>query len=252
MPAIRFRAARRVVAVVAGTVLVAAMPALADSGSEQRSFARPADDSRGNAYSGTSLAEFERFQRKVLDHVSRYWRDVFAKNGAGYRSPSVVFTPPGKVNRSVCGYSADPDDFPRLEASPAFYCPSGETVYLSTGWLYREVYDRYGDFAAAAVAAHEVAHHVQYLLGVVDESGGACCGKSAPQVELEADCLSGTWANAAHREGLLEAGDVDEAKAGSYAAGDPARTTHGTPRERRDWFEHGFETGQPRQCRPPR
>lgn len=250
----RFRNARRLVTFLVAAVAVIAMPAMTSSGPSGRSFTAEGGEPRARSYAGTSLSEFEAFERQVLDHVDQYWRDVFAaaRAGAGYQSPSAVLTPRGELRRSACGYSADPADYPRLDASPAFYCAADQTLYLSTSWLYREVYEAYGDFAVAVVLAHEVAHHVQYVVGVVDERGAVCCDKSGPQLELEADCLAGTWANAADQDGLLEAGDLEEAMAGSYAAGDASRTSHGTPSERRDWFEHGFKTGKPNQCQPPR
>ena len=116
-----------------------------------------------------------------------------------------------------------------------------------------------GDFAAAYVIAHEVAHHVQNELGIlpkVDQARRASSTTEANaltvRLELMADCLSGVWAR--NVEELLERGDLEEALNAARMIGDdhlqrqagrvpnPHTFTHGTSAQRARWFDVGFDT----------
>jgi predicted metalloprotease len=116
------------------------------------------------------------------------------------------------------------------------------------------------------VIAHEVAHHVQNQLGVMDrvqrlsarDSGEA--NELSIQTELQADCFAGVWGRSTRERGLLEAGDVQEGLGAAAAVGDdriqrevtgqvnPETWTHGSSRQRQSWFERGFETGNEDAC----
>jgi predicted metalloprotease len=122
-----------------------------------------------------------------------------------------------------------------------------------------------GDFAAAYVIAHEVAHHVQNELGILPQVnqrrqavGQTEANQLTVRLELQADCLSGVWARAV--EGALEPGDLEEALNAAKQIGDdtlqrragrvpqPHTFTHGSSAQRQRWFALGFETGDARQC----
>jgi predicted metalloprotease len=123
-------------------------------------------------------------------------------------------------------------------------------------------------FAQAYVIAHEVAHHVQNLLGIsrsVQNLRGQMNAKDANQLsvrtELQADCLSGVWAHHAERtKDILEQGDLEEAMNAATAIGDdrlqqqsrgyvtPDSFTHGTSEQRLRWFRTGFDTGEINAC----
>ena len=122
-----------------------------------------------------------------------------------------------------------------------------------------------GDFAAAYVIAHEVAHHVQNELGILGQVnerrqvvGRTQANALTVRLELQADCLSGVWARAV--DGLLEPGDLEEALNAARMIGDdhlqrragqvpqPHTFTHGTSDQRSRWFATGFETGDIRRC----
>lgn len=119
-----------------------------------------------------------------------------------------------------------------------------------------------GDFAIAYVIAHEVGHHVQFLLGITDEVMSHQAGLSETEfneylvrLELQADYLAGVWAYYANRMKLLEEGDLEEALNAASAVGDdriqnnaqgyivPDSFTHGTSEQRRRWFSKGFASG---------
>ena len=116
-----------------------------------------------------------------------------------------------------------------------------------------------GDFAWAYVIAHEMGHHVQNVSGL-DAGHGAGAEGDSVRTELQADCYSGVWAATVFEEGALEPGDLDEAFTASEAVGDdrlqsqsgqgvnPDSFTHGSSEQRREWFERGYESGDPADC----
>jgi hypothetical protein len=165
---------------LAGMATISA-PAVASAATTERSYASGDDTEASPApFQGSSLDEFESFEQEVLDDVNAYWESYFADDDGAYVAPSTTLTPPGEVTSSPCGYSGDPDEFPRLEVSPAFYRSADNGLYLSTDWLYRDAYQEFGDFAVAVIIAHEMGHHVQHQVGVMDDEGWACCGMSEP------------------------------------------------------------------------
>ena len=124
-----------------------------------------------------------------------------------------------------------------------------------------------GDFAQAYIVAHEIGHHVQNLLGVMEDVDLATqenpddANELSVRVELQADCLAGIWAHSAYAKGdLLESGDLEEGLAAAAAVGDdrlqqragqgvnPDSFTHGTSEQRVKWFRTGFDSGDPSAC----
>ena len=125
-----------------------------------------------------------------------------------------------------------------------------------------------GDFAAAYVVAHEVAHHVQNELGILPKANQIRQQVSRTEsnqisvlIELQADCFSGIWARFAQDElGTLERGDLAEAVNAAKQIGDdilqrnagrvpnPHTYTHGTSEQRSGWLLRGFETGSVAAC----
>jgi predicted metalloprotease len=125
-----------------------------------------------------------------------------------------------------------------------------------------------GDFAYAYVVAHEIGHHVQDLLGILDKVDEAKSQVSQTQanalsvrVELQADCLAGVWAaNANQKWQILEQGDIERAVATAQAIGDdrlqtaargyavPDSFTHGSSAARQKWLTTGLKSGQVNSC----
>jgi predicted metalloprotease len=151
-----------------------------------------------------------------------------------------------------------------------FYCPVDKKVYLDMSF-FRDMQTKYGgggDFAYAYVIAHEIGHHVQDLLGILDKVDAAKQGVSRTQanalsvrVELMADCLAGVWAaNANQRWKLLDPGDIEKALATAQAIGDdrlqtaargyavPDSFTHGSSAMRQKWLTIGLNSGQVDSC----
>ena len=142
-------------------------------------------------------AEEERaaeFTSRVLATTETVWSDIFpAQVGRPYEPPVLVLY--SGVTASPCGNASG--------ATGPFYCPADEKAYLDTAFfatLSRQLGAR-GDFAAAYVIAHEVAHHVQNELGVLGQVnerrqvvGETQANALTVRLELQADCLSGVWA----------------------------------------------------------
>ena len=200
------------------------------------------------------------FVSAVLGSTEDTWGALFSAAGQSYREPSLVIF--SGATSSGCGTGQS--------AMGPFYCPLDQTVYIDLSF-YNDLRNRLGapgDFAQAYVIAHEVGHHVQNVLGTMDQVQGRRGRQSEAQsnamsvrLELQADCYAGLWAN--HAESarrILEQGDVEEALGAAAAIGDdrlqrqsqgvvvPESFTHGTSEQRVRWFRRGLERGDVQSC----
>jgi predicted metalloprotease len=199
------------------------------------------------------------FVATVLADTEDTWRALFSRMGREYRDPRLVLFN-GAV-QSACGIAGS--------ATGPFYCPQDQKVYLDLDFFraLRERFRAPGDFAQAYVIAHEIGHHVQQQLGISDRvmaerrRGGSQANAASVRLELQADCFAGIWAYHAERtRHILEAGDVEEALNAAAAIGDdrlqrqaqgrvaPETFTHGTSKQRVQWFTRGIESGDLRRC----
>lgn len=203
--------------------------------------------------------KLKKFVSIVLADTEDVWTDIFARE---LRSPSrypppklVLFT--GQV-RSACGFAS--------AASGPFYCPEDEKVYIDLAF-YDELQSRFGapgDFAQAYVIAHEIGHHVQNQMGILQKVH-ALRGRvseeeynqASVRLELQADYLAGMWAHHAQKmRDILEPGDIEEALNAANSIGDdtlqrqarghvvPDSFTHGSSAQRVRWFRKGFQSGK--------
>jgi len=198
------------------------------------------------------------FIKKVLASTEDIWKQKLR----GYKEPIMVLY--RGSTRSGCGHAS-------AQMGP-FYCPADQKVYLDLGF-FDELASRHnapGDFAQAYVLAHEIGHHIQNMQGTLAKVqkakqswGGSSTKANALQVkvELQADCYAGVWAYYAHKQfDILEPGDIEEALRAASSIGDdtlqkqaggavrPDGFTHGSSKQRVEWFRRGIKNGDIRQC----
>jgi hypothetical protein len=205
--------------------------------------------------------ETKTFVRHVLGETEAVWSEVLpAQTGVAY-TPAILVLYDGSTESGCGGAQA---------ATGPFYCPLDKKVYLDLSF-FRDMQTRYGgggDFADAYVIAHEIGHHVQDLIGLLDKTDAAKEGASQTQqnaisvrVELMADCLAGVWAAHANEKWkILDPGDIDKAMATASAIGDdrlqtaahgyavPDSFTHGTSAMRVKWLTAGLNSGEISAC----
>src|SRR5215218_3192947 len=200
----------------------------------------------------------EEFLTAVTTDVDSYWEKVFEASSLEQPRVSYAWIPAGQTAASACG-----DEDGTLGDSAAAYCPGDDTIYISQKFA-ADVYDgaldqalpgssqgygrTAGDFAVAYIVAHEYGHQVQDELGLFEKYG-----QQVPTMafELQADCYAGTWAASAKQDNRLEEGDVQEAIDAALAVGDFDESNpghHGTPEQRADAWNTGFEAGDPSSC----
>ena len=207
------------------------------------------------------LDDYELFASRVLGSTDETWSAVFEGSGLTYQLPELILFR-GSTN-SACGGASS--------AVGPHYCPLDETIYLDETF-FDELTARFGaeggDVAEAYVIAHEVGHHVQKRLGVMDQvqslqqqaSSQAEVNDLSVRLELQADCFAGIWANSIRDEGVFLPGEINEALDAAAAVGDdriqeavtgqvsPESWTHGSSEQRVEWFTSGFDTGDPSAC----
>jgi uncharacterized protein len=192
-----------------------------------------------------------------VNSVQEYWDGAFADAGSSYRrAPTVLYT---DFVQTACGGATS-------QVGP-FYCPPDGSVYLDLGFfdqLQAQFGARGGRFAEAYVVAHEYGHHVQDLLGLLDQAAGATGEDSgAVRTELMADCLAGVWAGNAEATKVIadvSRTDITDALDAAAAVGDdriqarvqeqvnPESWTHGSSEQRQRWFTAGYESGDMGSC----
>jgi len=198
--------------------------------------------------------ELAEFVSVVLAETEEVWTTLFQEQGGQYDYPTLVLYS-GRVD-SACGVAGS-------SAGP-FYCSGDQKVYLDLSFFneLRKNYHAPGDFAIAYVVAHEVGHHVQMQLGIMDQLNEMRLKLSKTEynnlmvrLELQADYFAGVWAHYVNRIDLLEKGDLEEALNAASAVGDdrlqkqnqgyvvPDSFTHGTSEQRQRWFYKGFTNG---------
>lgn len=199
--------------------------------------------------------ELAKFASQILAGTEDVWTEEFQKMGRTYEAPKMVLYT-GSTN-TACGNGS--------AAMGPFYCSGDQTVYIDLSFFMdmKKQLDADGDFAYAYVIAHEVGHHVQYLLGTLGKVHNQMARVSKTEsnklsvgLELQADYYAGVWAHHDNKMfGSLEDGDIEEAincagkigddylqkKARGYAQ--PETFNHGTSAQRTHWLSQGIKTG---------
>ena len=201
------------------------------------------------------------FLSKVVGGTEAVWAEVLPAQADVKYQPATLVIYDG-ATRSGCGGAQ--------AAMGPFYCPIDKKVYLDTSF-FRDMKNKFGgggEFAYSYVVAHEIGHHVQDLLGILDKVDNLKQRVSQTQanalsvrVELQADCLAGVWANHANEKWkILQPGDVEKALATAQAIGDdrlqtaargyavPDSFTHGSSAQRQKWLTAGLKSGDINSC----
>ena len=199
--------------------------------------------------------ELAKFASQILAGTEDVWTKIFAEMGRPYVPPKLVLFK--DAVQSGCGGATS--------SSGPFYCSADQCVYLDLSFfsdMYRQL-GADGDFAYAYVIAHEVGHHVQYLLGTLTEAHqkmSRMSEKEANQIsvrlELQADFYAGIWAYYDNKLfGSLEDGDIEEGLNVASKIGDdylqkkargytvPDSFNHGRSDQRVKWLKKGLTTG---------
>jgi hypothetical protein len=239
------------------SVLIGGAEQMTGGGTRQQQQTQPGPQGR----TGAPSDEAGRFASKILGNTEDVWKQVFPTQlNKQYSPPKMVIF--SRATRSRCGGASS--------SMGPFYCPLDQTVYIDLSF-FQEMQRRFkagGDFAYAYVIAHEVGHHVENQLGLLEkvqrrqrEVGETEGNRLSVRVELMADCLAGVWAfHSDRRYKSLEQGDVEEAMNAAQAIGDdrlqkqsqgyvvPDSFTHGSSEQRVRWFMTGLKSGQMQQC----
>lgn len=202
---------------------------------------------------------YEEFTSTVLGSNNEMWSHLFTNMDKTYTAPKLVLFRVG--TDSACGGAS-------AEVGP-HYCPLDKTIYLDETF-FEELTDKFGakggDVAQAYVIAHEVGHHTQNQLGIMQEARKDMeenpdeQNNLSVQLELQADCFAGLWVNSLKEQNVLEPGEVHEAMDAAAAVGDdriqkkvtgyvnPESWTHGSSAQRVSWFDKGYESGSLSAC----
>lgn len=222
----------------------------------------------GNNLAGTTMTvqqptpqeqEDADFVSAIVAQTEDVWGPMFQAAGRQYQEPRLVIF--SEQIESACGYAS--------AASGPFYCPADQKVYIDLSF-FQELrrLGAPGDFARAYVVGHEIAHHVQNLMGTSNkvsrlQSQVSESDSNALSVllELQADCYAGVWANHAQKNfNTLEDGDIEEGLQAAASIGDdrlqrmsgrrvnPDAFTHGTSEQRVKWFKTGLQYGDMNRC----
>ena len=240
-----------------GAVVIAIVVALlgGDPSEVMQQLSSTSTESSTNYQPTEQEKAFEVFASQILASTEDVWTAVFKKMGRTYKAPTLVLFH-GSV-QSGCGGATS--------STGPFYCSADECLYLDLDF-FDEMSKKMGaggDFAHAYVIAHEVGHHVQHLLGTLDQAHAQMSRASEKErnnisvrIELQADYYAGVWGHYESKLfGSLEPGDLEEALNAAQRIGDdylqkqsrgyavPDSFTHGTSAQRMRWLKKGLSTG---------
>ena len=197
------------------------------------------------------------FADVVLNSTDEVWGQLFRQAGQSYPEPTLLLYRDA-YETGGCGTGQS--------AFGPFYCPGDQKVYLDLSFN-QELTQKYGakgEFALAYVIAHEVGHHVQNVLGVLQQTNAMRAkmseqeyNKISVMTELQADFYAGVWAHHVNQltsieidyqdivDGMQAAAAVgdDHLQEQAYGKVNPEAFTHGTSEQRMKWFKKGYDTG---------
>ena len=241
-----------------GCTIVVALIVWLLGGNPMNFVSQQAVESMSTGQNYTPTAEEEQaaaFAETILAGTEDVWTKIFNQNGMKYVPPKMVLF--SGATYSECGNASS--------STGPFYCPGDQTVYIDLSF-FNEMQNQLnagGDFAYAYVIAHEVGHHIQYLLGTLDkvhQQQQRMSQKESNQLnvrlELQADFYAGVWAYHDNKNfNSIEDGDIEEGLNAASQIGDdrlqmqsqgytvPDAFNHGTSAQRSRWLKKGLQRG---------
>jgi predicted metalloprotease len=208
----------------------------------------------------TCSSDLEQQLCGAVNDVSEYWIAQLPSsfNREYQEAPTVFFS---DYVDTGCGQAS-------AQTGP-FYCPADGRVYFDLEFLQvlQNNFGAQGDLAAQYIVAHEYGHHIQNLIGIneqmrqAQQSDPSRANQYSVALELQADCFAGAWArNASDRNQFDNPQELEEALNAAAAVGDdriqqktqgrvdPESWTHGSSAQRVEWFQRGFQGGDPTRC----
>ncbi len=191
---------------------------------------------------------YEVFASTVLGSNNDMWSQVFTNMNKQYTPSKLVLF--RQATESDCGVATS--------AVGPHYCPLDKNIYLDETFfdeLKNLLGAQGGDVAEAYVISHEVGHHIQNELGILNQVYSNQTSDLAIKTELQADCFAGLWAYSIKDKAVFEQGEIEEAMDAAEAVGDdrvqekmtgqinPETWTHGSSEQRLYWFNRGYDTG---------
>jgi predicted metalloprotease len=177
--------------------------------------------------------------------VNDIWTYIYEEAGASYRPPDAVntFSYLDLPMQTGCGGMTEED------YSEAFYCPLDQEIYFETA--FRDIVRRqFGDYAWRFAISHEWGHHIQFLEGIdTTENPELDDGFYQIEIELQADCIAGVYAQEAVARGWATVEELNDAYQVALFIGDLPDTTfddplaHGNGEQRQLAFTTGLEDG---------
>ena len=230
-------------------------PLAAIMGAAQEQMTGQVVEQTGNREFTQEEQELAQFSKQILAGTEDVWTQIFAENNMKYECPKMVLYTGG--TQTGCGYGQ--------AAMGPFYCSADQTVYIDLSFFssMKKQLGSAGDFAYAYVIAHEVGHHVQYLLGTLTQAHNKMAQVSKTEsnqisvrLELQADYYAGVWAHHDNKNfQSLEDGDIEEGLEIASRIGDdylqnkaqgyevPESFNHGRSEWRVRWLKAGIQKG---------
>lgn len=206
-----------------------------------------------------SLSEKEKelyhFSSVALKDTEDTWHTLLKQEKKDYQEAEmIIFQQKVKTGCGIADSGTGP-----------FYCGRDRSVYMDLSF-YDMLVNQFGaeknEFILSYVISHEIGHHVQNELGILDEvnrlrqrASEAERNALTVRLELMADYLAGVVARHQQEEGYLEKGDLDAAIQSAWSIGDdaiqkriqghvtPESFTHGSSKQRARWYKKGYEAG---------
>ncbi len=183
------------------------------------------------------------FRQAAYSGIDRFWQNIFLQTGLEYESMEDIVNVTSEPYETGCGIEED------ISQYAIYYCTLDETVYYDPDFRDQVVFAT-GTYGFTNIIAHEWGHHIQTLLGVdVTLDPEVREGLYPIELELQADCLAGIYAQDALALGVIDDEDITSAVSITGLSGDAPGTAwndvdaHGNAAQRVQSCLVGFEDG---------